>query len=99
MNERNQKVDVSALESALRMALARVVERRGPVLAIPHEYFWSIPVDAMYDVTQSPAEFTIGQLSDSIRSLEAIVSGEHEPIDYDLVWIADVLRAIGQGSE
>jgi hypothetical protein len=99
MNENVLRVTASDLESALRIIIARVVERRGEVLSIPHDYFWAIPVESLYDVYSPPKDFTIGQLSESITSVEAIVSGLHEPIGYDLVWLADVLRAIGHGPE
>jgi len=56
--------------------------------------FWSIPPDALYDVYQEPPELTIGQLTESWDNLRRL--GEDEPgFGLDLVWLSDVLRAIG----
>ncbi len=62
---------------------------------IANEFFWAIPKNELYDVYQRPRELTIGQLSESWGHLDAIRRGESPALTYALVWLADVLRAIG----
>ncbi|MEV0363432.1 hypothetical protein ACIBEK_21450 [Nocardia fusca] len=59
------------------------------------DYFWSIPADSLYDVDNSPADLTIGQLSESWQNVRDLLAEPDDVIGYHLVWLSDVLRAIG----
>jgi hypothetical protein len=63
-------------------------------VSVPMDYFWSIPAESLYSVESDPVGLTIGQLSETYEHLEHIAAGTSEPIDYSLVWLADILRAI-----
>ncbi|WP_316528165.1 hypothetical protein [Kitasatospora brasiliensis] len=65
-------------------------------VALDEDYFWSIPSDELYDVTKEPATLTIGQLSESWQHMQDLLADEDRALGYHLVWLADVLRAIGQ---
>ncbi|MFB8242685.1 hypothetical protein ACFC58_39750 [Kitasatospora purpeofusca] len=65
-------------------------------VALNSDYFWSIPSDDLYDVGKEPGSLTIGQLSESWQHLEDLLADEDRALGYHLVWLADVLRAIGQ---
>ena len=65
---------------------------------VPWDYYWCIPRDARYDPTETPSEFTIGQLSDDLGELQKIIDGQKEPIGYALVWLASVCRALGEAT-
>ncbi|WP_030245720.1 hypothetical protein [Streptomyces sp. NRRL S-350] len=68
----------------------------GDAVALDKDYFWSIPSDELYDVTREPDDLTIGQLSESWQHLRDLLADQDRALGYHLVWLADVLRAIGQ---
>ncbi|MEU3567535.1 hypothetical protein AB0E96_03750 [Kitasatospora sp. NPDC036755] len=79
-------------------ALIRHVESTttGGGVVLDKDYFWSIPSDEMYDVMKNPETLTIGQLTESWQHLRDLPADEDRALGYHLVWLADVLRAIGQ---
>ncbi|MFE7636808.1 MULTISPECIES: hypothetical protein [unclassified Kitasatospora] len=68
----------------------------GDTVALDKDYFWSVPPDGLYDVYRAPDELTIGQLSESWQHLTGLLAEPDRAVGYHLVWLADVLRAIGQ---
>jgi hypothetical protein len=69
-----------------------------PAIELDKDYFWSIPPNELYDVYNSPADLTIGQLSESWQNIRDLLADPDRVIGYHLVWLADVLRAIGYGA-
>jgi hypothetical protein len=67
----------------------------GDAVELGKDYFWSIPADELYDVYKQPDALTIGQLSESWQFLRDLLADENRVLAYHLVWLADVLRAIG----
>lgn len=63
---------------------------------VPNDYYWEIPKEQRRDVYRDPVGFTTGQTSDDWEELRKILSGESEPIGYALVWLAALLREIGE---
>ncbi|MDT0453632.1 hypothetical protein [Streptomyces hesseae] len=68
----------------------------GHTVALRNEYFWSVPGDGLYDVLNEPKVLTIGQLSESWQHLEDLLVHQDGALGYHLVWLADIIRAIGQ---
>ncbi|MFF3354937.1 hypothetical protein ACFYWN_20300 [Streptomyces sp. NPDC002917] len=52
----------------------------------------------LYDVYNEPRTITIGQLSESWQHLEGLLTDEDRAVGCHLVWLADVIRAIGHGT-
>ncbi|MGW5919180.1 hypothetical protein ACWFPY_09300 [Nocardia fluminea] len=67
----------------------------GDTIRLDQDYFWSIPQDALYDVDHTPADLTLGQLSWSWEHLTDLLADPDRAIGYHLVWLSEVLRAIG----
>lgn len=63
---------------------------------ISHEYYWDIPQESRYDPYQEPQQFTLGQLTDDLSELQRIARNDSEPLAYAFVWLATVIRAIGE---
>ena len=89
------QVSVQAIQDALAVILAEIVDREGDHVSISHDYFWSLP-PASSQVTDEmpPTDLTVGRLSESVQYIEEISSRSKPPVDYALVWVADILRAI-----
>lgn len=93
----NSHIDVTTdqLRAALAILLDHVDEVNGPVVRLDRDHFWSVPSEAAYDVYVRPDELTIGQLSESIDGLDAMVEDPERVLAFGLVWLGDVLRAVG----
>ncbi|MFJ7906048.1 hypothetical protein [Kitasatospora sp. NPDC096204] len=96
MNEPELQIPLERLREALDV-LVRHVAASAPAggIAIDHDAFWSVPVASMADVYSGPPELTIGMVSESWSQVEEMIDDEEKAIGYGLVWLADVLRAIG----
>lgn len=80
---------------AMRIDHLEAVTKSDSVV-LDKDYFWSIPPDERYDVYNTPADLTIGQLSDSLEFLKPLLADPDDALTYHLVWLADILRAIGE---
>ncbi|PKW18649.1 hypothetical protein [Saccharopolyspora spinosa] len=97
MSNDESVVSVEVLRQVLNQALDNLQQQAGETVELDKDYFWSIPPEAAYDIyTQpDPEQLTIGQLSESWNNLTQLLSrGEPVP-PYALVWISDVLKALG----
>lgn len=89
-------VQVEALRAALELLLDHVEELEGEVVHLKHDYFWAIDSEQRFDVYSEPTEHTIGSLETSLTEVLRMLDGRSEPVSYGLVWLADVLDAIGR---
>ncbi|MFF2546203.1 hypothetical protein ACFVUY_27025 [Kitasatospora sp. NPDC058063] len=96
MNEPDVRISLERLREALDV-LVRHVAAGVPAgeIAIQQDAFWSVPVASMADVYSGPPELTIGMVSESWSHVEEMIDDEDKVVGYGLVWLADVLRAIG----
>jgi hypothetical protein len=73
------------------------LENRGYTsIDLPVDYYWDIAKQQRFDSYQEPNQFNLGQLSDDWTELQKIQSGDASTVAYALVWLASVLRAIGE---
>ncbi|MCJ1678599.1 hypothetical protein MTF65_14820 [Streptomyces sp. APSN-46.1] len=91
------QIPLDQLRQAFELALRHIEASAGSsTVALERDYFWSVPVDELYDVLNEPRTITIGQLSESWQHLEDLLADPDRAVGHHLVWLADVLRAIGQ---
>ena len=90
------RIPVAELRRAALVALDHLESKVGASVTLDREFFWSIPGDAAYDLDSEPSELTVGQLSESWQHLADLLGDESQALSYHLVWLAEVLRAIGQ---
>lgn len=92
-------VDVADLRRLTAVLLAHLEETNGATFELDHDYFWSVPFESVYNVAKAPPELTIGSLVDGAESLSWMVEDD-SVLNYGLVWLGELLRAIGgQASE
>ncbi|GAA3204015.1 hypothetical protein ACFO1B_42635 [Dactylosporangium siamense] len=89
------RVPVDQLRQVFELLIDHVARNSGTGLTVSRDYFWSIPASERYDVYAVPGEFTIGRVSESLANLQGMLEDESKALGYGLVWLADVLRAIG----
>jgi len=89
-------VSVAELRQVCSQLLDHLASVDGPDVHLDKDFFWAIPKEELYNVYATPERLTVGQLSESWANLTAILADESPTNAFALVWLADVLRAIGQ---
>lgn len=62
---------------------------------ISEDFYWEVSSVQRYRPDR-PDELTLGQLSSDWSSALAIAMGDRAPLGYSLVWLASVLRRVGE---
>ncbi|WP_326836014.1 hypothetical protein VSH64_14015 [Amycolatopsis rhabdoformis] len=88
-------IRLDQLAAAAERLFEHITEVHGDTVEVDADYFWSIPPDALYNVYEKPKELTIGQLSESDQHIRQLLEGQRPPLAYHLVWLSDLLRAVG----
>ncbi|MDT8912040.1 hypothetical protein [Amycolatopsis sp. PS_44_ISF1] len=91
------EIPLARLREVALLLLAHVA-REGGSVTLDHELFWELTPKQRYDLDHEPTEHTVGQLSESWAQLEAMTDDPDRVVGYGLVWLADVLRALGHQS-
>jgi hypothetical protein len=95
MAERIQ-IDVDLLERASALLIRHLREKSGAELLLDHDYYWSVPAPEVSDVYHEPTALTVGQITECMEWLGAVVEDPERALAYQLVWLGDALRAVGQ---
>ena len=95
-NELQIQIGIGELKRILELLADHIRNESGQTLTISEDYYWEVDERQLYNPTQDPDVFNLGQLSDDWQRLSKILHGEDPPIGYALVWLGAVLRAIGQ---
>jgi hypothetical protein len=98
MTDNTSPITVEELRELFNILMDHL-EKTGTVsVKLDRDFFWSLPQDQLYNVYEEPKNLNIAQLSESLDFLNQIRLGQREPVGFALVWLADVLRAIGHRS-
>ena len=96
MNQPATSISLEMLRKAfdllVRHAAAQGSEGR---IALHKDAFWSVPTASVNDIYSGPPDLTVGIVSESWGHLEAMIGDETKVVGYGLIWLADVLRALG----
>ena len=89
------RLKVRTLREACMLLLDHLEELEGPEVRLDRDFFWSIPSPQLYNVYETPADPTVGQLSESLNNLQNMLTDPTRVTSYGLVWLADILGAAG----
>lgn len=97
MSDDESVVSVEVLRQVMERALDNLQAQAGERVELDNDFFWSVPPELTYDVyTQpEPDQLTVGQLSESWSNLARLNEAGGAVLPYALVWLADVLKALG----
>ena len=90
------KINVEDLRSVSNILLDHIKENGYEVIEIQEDYYWNIPKQEKYNNFEDPSNLDIGQLSDDWNELQKLLSSQKDPLAYHLVWLAAILRVIGE---
>ena len=89
-------IHVSDLSKITEELIAHLRNVSGEEIDLSVDYYWNIETEQKYNPYENPTEIDLGQISDDWQELQQIIEKEREPIAYDLVKLAAILRAIGE---
>jgi hypothetical protein len=93
------EVSVNRLR-AISDALFAHLERNGiKSVTITDDFYWDVPEDSRYSHYQEPTRHMVGQLSDDMNELNRMAEGTSPTVAYGFVWLAAVLRRLGEIGE
>lgn len=92
------KVTVHELKAMAIRLISHLEESNVKTIDIAEDFYWDVPAAGRYDNYEEPKQHTIGQLSDDILELKRMLAGDTPPVGYGLVWLAAVLRRVGETS-
>lgn len=92
------RVSSQELKDAVIVLCKHLDESGVSPVEIPHSLYWSIPKEQEYDPYNDPIELTLGDLEEDWSHIKNIVNGKDDPVAYAFVWLAAVLRAVGQNA-
>ena len=89
-------IDLEELRNLFNLLVTHIEQNVGMELDVHEDYYWNIPSPDRYDVYSNPDMLTVGQLTEDLQQLQKISDGVSEPIGYGLVWLASIIRKIGE---
>ncbi len=90
------EISLSDLEKITEALFVKIKNSGYDRIEIADDYYWNISSESRYDPYKEPEEFTLGQLTDDWNELSKILENSTEPINYAFVWLAAILRKIGE---
>ncbi len=90
------EISIDDLKAIFDIEIKHLEAIYGTKIDLPMDYYWNIPSTARYDPYQKPENPDLGRLSDDWADLRKVMQKDDEPVEYDLVWLASILRAIGE---
>jgi hypothetical protein len=89
------EINITALRGVVEHLFRHLEQTQGgTTIALQSDYYWDIPRAGRINVSEDPTVFTIGQLSADWATLSEL--NEENTVTYAFVWLAEVLRAIGE---
>jgi hypothetical protein len=89
------QIRVAELREICEKLLRFMEDQELDILELPVDYYWNIPKKQVYDPYIRPTEIDLGQLADDWNELRKMAKSDEEPLMYHLVWLAAILRSIG----
>ncbi|MFK0289858.1 hypothetical protein ACIQU6_05115 [Streptomyces sp. NPDC090442] len=94
MAEYPVRIPFDQLRTALDVALQHAEARHGKTATLELDYYWDISREDLYDPMKDP-EPGLGQLVDTWEWTSRLPDEPDDVIGHHLVWLGDILRAIG----
>jgi hypothetical protein len=90
------RIEISDLRAVSEKLILHLEEQGIGSLEIPVDYYWNISKEQIYDPYREPSHLDMGQLTDDWNELQKLIKSNNEPLVYYFVWLAAILRAVGE---
>ena len=90
------EIKMDDLQKICDRLIQNVIEKGIESITLDVDYYWNIPQNQLYNPYQQPTDLDIGQLTDDWDELKKILQSQKETLGYHLVWLAAILRAVGE---
>lgn len=82
-------INIDELSQHIDLLLQKLKEAQGETITLSQDFYWSMDSKELFNPYTSPSSFTLGQLTDDLKSLSV-----DNAVVYDLNRIAILLKAI-----
>ena len=93
------QVNVKELQHISSILLNHIAAKGTANIELDKDYYWDVPSPQRYNPYQEPTEHTLGQLDDDWKELQKVVTSDAMTINYHLVWLSAIIRAVGEMPE
>jgi hypothetical protein len=90
------RVSTTDLRAATALILDHLEGAGFSEIEIEDDYYWDIAADERYGKYETPKNLVLGQLTDDWNAISLILSRQRPPIGLSLVWLAAVMRRVGE---
>lgn len=90
------KIALDELLAVMRILDEHLQHTQAAEIDIEDDYYWSVPPSSRYDPSVQPSSLSLGQLSDDWFELRKLLDKKRQPNKIDLVWLASLLRRLGE---
>ena len=91
------ELDLRALKAVTNRLFDHIIEVRGMTkVNLEQPYYWDLPGESLYDITQNPRDFYMGSLADDWEFVSSLLDEQTQPVAYQLTELAPLLRYIGE---
>lgn len=87
-------LQLDQLRAAVVRTLDCVEEQLGREVVLAIDNYWHLPVNAAFDMTQEPTNFTVGELSDDLASVLTGGESDRPAPWHDLAHLIGLLRGL-----
>ena len=89
------EIDIEQLERIFHVRCKHLKDQGIHSIDIDHDYYWNIPKEELYEMSQEPKSLDIGQLSEDLGFLRRYLDKSAQPIGFGFVWMSSILRLLG----
>jgi hypothetical protein len=90
------EIRTSDLRKLCNMLLDRVEAQGVRSFELDVDYYWEVNGEERYNPTVEPNKLTLGQLYYDWDILSKVLTGELDPVAYNLVELSGILRRLGE---
>lgn len=90
------KITVSELRLIVDLLLLHLNNTNQKTFVLEEDYYWDVSMADRFSLDNSPKDLNVGQISDDLKRIRLLLSGDRDPVGYDLVRLSAILRTIGE---
>lgn len=92
------EIELKELNEILEAILNHYKNLGQSKFSIEQDYYWNIVQREKFNPYDEPKTFTLGQLTWDLENLKRMLEDEIEPTSLDLIWLGQLLIAIGENN-